>query len=90
MKDYRRLKEECFLANLALPDHRLIDLTFGNVSVADHAAGVFAIKPSGVDYATLRAEDMVIVDLAEGHVVDGELGPGHPVFRHDARRLLPR
>ena len=57
MKNYDHLKEECFLANLALPEHRLIDLTFGNVSVADPELGVFAIKPSGVDYAALKAGD---------------------------------
>lgn len=86
MKDYHRLKEECFLANLALPDHRLIDLTFGNVSVADHKAGVFAIKPSGVDYATMRVEDIVVVDLAEGKVVEGSLRPSSDTPTH--RRLF--
>ncbi len=86
MKDLRHLQEECFLANLALPEHRLIDLTFGNVSVADHQAGVFAIKPSGVDYASLRAEDIVVVDLAEGRVVAGELRPSSDTPTH--RRLF--
>ena len=86
MKDYHRLKEECFLANLALPDHRLIDLTFGNVSVADHQAGVFAIKPSGVDYATMRVEDIVVVALAEGQVVEGSLRPSSDMPTH--RRLF--
>lgn len=86
MSDYHHLKEECFLANLALPDHRLIDLTFGNVSVADHPAGVFAIKPSGVDYATMRVEDIVVVDLAEGKVVEGELRPSSDTPTH--RRLF--
>ena len=86
MKDYHRLKEECFLANLALPDHRLIDLTFGNVSVADHKAGVFAIKPSGVDYATMGVEDIVVVDLAEGQVIEGSLRPSSDTPTH--RRLF--
>ncbi len=56
-----------------MPHHRLIDLTFGNVSVADPARGVFAIKPSGVDYAHLKAADMVIVGLERGEVVEGTL-----------------
>ena len=86
MSDFHRLKEECFLANLALPEHRLIDLTFGNVSVADLPAGVFAIKPSGVDYGTLQAEDIVIVDVAEGKVVEGTLRPSSDTPTH--RRLF--
>jgi L-ribulose-5-phosphate 4-epimerase len=73
MSSYQHLKEECYLANLALPEHKLIDLTFGNVSVADPSKGVFAIKPSGVTYDTLKAEDMVIVDLEKGEVVEGKL-----------------
>ncbi len=86
MSTYQQLKEECYLANLALPEHRLIDLTFGNVSVADPSQGVFAIKPSGVDYATLKAEDIVIVDFAEGRVVEGNLRPSSDTPTH--RRLF--
>ena len=73
MSAYADLKEECHAANLLLPHHKLIDLTFGNVSVADPDRGVFAIKPSGVDYAHLRAEDMVIVDIEKGEVVEGTM-----------------
>lgn len=70
--NYRAIREECCEANHALPETGLVDLTFGNVSVLDAAAAVFAIKPSGVGYAALRPEDMVIVDL-EGAVVEGKL-----------------
>jgi|TARA_B110000093_G_scaffold115746_1_gene124025 L-ribulose-5-phosphate 4-epimerase len=70
--NYKSIREECCEANLALPKTGLVDLTFGNVSVLDAEAGVFAIKPSGVDYAVLRPQDMVIVDL-EGAVVEGAL-----------------
>ncbi|WP_309384399.1 L-ribulose-5-phosphate 4-epimerase AraD [Cerasicoccus frondis] len=70
--NYRGIREECCEANLALPKTGLVDLTFGNVSVLDADAGVFAIKPSGVDYAVLRPEDMVLVDL-NGEVVEGKL-----------------
>ena len=70
--NYQSIREECCEANIALPRTGLVDLTFGNVSVLDADAGVFAIKPSGVDYAVLKPEDMVIVDL-EGQVVEGKL-----------------
>ncbi|MFT4176747.1 MAG: L-ribulose-5-phosphate 4-epimerase [Luteolibacter sp.] len=73
MSSYREIKEECYEANLLLPEFKLIDLTFGNVSVADRDRGVFAIKPSGVDYTTMRPEDMVIVDFEEGKTVEGTL-----------------
>ncbi len=69
MSTYRDLKEECYEANLLLPHHRLIDLTFGNVSVAERERGVFAIKPSGVDYRTMRAEDMVVCEIAGDRIV---------------------
>ncbi|MCF7761641.1 MAG: class II aldolase/adducin family protein, partial [Cephaloticoccus sp.] len=64
------LKREAYEANLALPRHGLIDLTFGNASAIDRAKGIFAIKPSGVDYADLKPADMVLVDL-EGNRVEG-------------------
>jgi L-ribulose-5-phosphate 4-epimerase len=70
--NYKSIREECCEANLSLPKTGLVDLTFGNVSVLDADKGVFAIKPSGVDYAVLKPADMVIVDL-EGEVVEGKL-----------------
>jgi len=70
--NYKSIREECCEANIALARTGLVDLTFGNVSVLDVEAGVFAIKPSGVPYATLRPEQMVVVDL-KGAVVEGEL-----------------
>ena len=60
---YRDIKDECYEANLFLPKYKLIDLTFGNVSVADRDRAVFAIKPSGVDYTTLTESDIVVVDF---------------------------
>lgn len=85
MSSYREIKEECYEANLLLPEHKLIDLTFGNVSVADPARGVFAIKPSGVDYSVLQSNDMVIVDF-EGRIVEGSLRPSSDTPTH--RRLF--
>ena len=85
MSSYREIKAECYEANLLLPEYRLIDLTFGNVSVADHGRGVFAIKPSGVDYRRMRPEDMVVVDL-DGRTVEGSLRPSSDTPTH--RRLF--
>lgn len=79
------LKREAYEANLALPRHGLINLTFGNASALDRARGIFAIKPSGVDYATLRPAQMVLVDL-EGRVVEGRLRPSSDTATH--RRLF--
>src|SRR6266436_4204312 len=85
MSNYHEIKEECYEANLFLPEQKLIDLTFGNVSVADHTRGVFAIKPSGVDYHVMQATDMVIVDF-EGRIVEGSLRPSSDAPTH--RRLF--
>jgi L-ribulose-5-phosphate 4-epimerase len=83
MLSHQAIREECCEANRLLPATGLVDLTFGNVSVIDWEAGVFAIKPSGVDYADLTPEQMVIVDL-EGNVVEGNLRPSSdtPTHRH--------
>ena len=85
MSNYDLIKAECFEANLLLPKFKLIDLTFGNVSVADPEKGVFAIKPSGVDYAGLSESDIVIIDM-EGQVVEGALRPSSDAPTH--RRLF--
>ena len=70
--NYKDIREACCEANRQLPASNLVDLTFGNVSVLDPAAAVFAIKPSGVDYAALTPESMVVIDL-EGIIVEGDL-----------------
>ena len=78
------LREECCEANRRLGASRLVDLTFGNVSVFNPAAAVFAIKPSGVAYGDLRPESIVVLDL-EGAVVAGALRPSSDTPTH--RRL---
>lgn len=78
------LKREAYEANVALPKHGLINLTFGNASAIDRAQGIFAIKPSGVDYAVLKPDDMVLVDL-DGKKVEGALNPSSDTPTH--RRL---
>jgi L-ribulose-5-phosphate 4-epimerase len=81
MSNYRDIKEECCEANLLLPQYNLIDLTFGNVSVSDPDRGVFAIKPSGIDYTAMKPGDMVIVDF-EGNLVEGKLRPSSDTPTH--------
>jgi L-ribulose-5-phosphate 4-epimerase len=79
------LKREAYEANIALPRHGLINLTFGNASALDRAKGIFAIKPSGVAYAELKPADMVLIDL-EGKKVEGRLNPSSDTSTH--RRLF--
>jgi L-ribulose-5-phosphate 4-epimerase len=81
----KELKREAYEANVALPRHGLINLTFGNASAIDRAKGIFAIKPSGVDYDALQPSDLVLVDL-EGNKVEGELNPSSDTPTH--RRLF--
>ena len=76
-----KLKEEVYEANLELPKQGLVKYTWGNVSAIDRDSGLFVIKPSGVDYKTLRPSDMVVVDL-DGQVVEGELNPSSDTATH--------
>ena len=79
--NHQEIREACCEANRRLPATGLVDLTFGNVSVLDRTAGVFAIKPSGVDYADLHPSQMVIVDL-DGKIVEGNLRPSSDAPTH--------
>jgi L-ribulose-5-phosphate 4-epimerase len=81
MKPHRELKRIAYEANLDLPKRGLVTYTFGNASAADRARGVFAIKPSGVDYESLKSGDMVVVDF-DGRVVDGRLNPSSDTKTH--------
>ena len=83
---YQSLKEQCLAANLDLPRTGLVDLTFGNVSVADPQRRVFAIKPSGVSYDDLRDDHIVVVDF-EGNLVEGALRPSSDTPTHRALYL---
>ncbi len=78
---YTELKREVFEANLELQKRGLVIYTFGNVSQIDRAKGVIAIKPSGVAYEDMRADDMVIVDL-DNQVVEGKLRPSSDTKTH--------
>ena len=76
-----KLKQEVFEANLLLPKHGLVIFTWGNVSGIDREKGLVVIKPSGVEYDSMKAEDMVVTDL-EGNVVEGKLKPSSDLMTH--------
>ena len=77
-----KLKEQVFQANLLLPKHGLITFTWGNVSGIDREQGLVVIKPSGVSYDVMKADDMVVVDLKPGVVVEGKLKPSTDTPTH--------
>lgn len=79
---YEALKQAVFEANLALPKANLCLATWGNASQADREAGVFAIKPSGVDYQALTPADLVVLRLVDGAVVEGTLRPSSDTATH--------
>ncbi len=81
MAKYAQIRQSAYDANMQLPKLKLVLFTFGNVSVADHTLGVFAIKPSGVDYDKLTPESMVIVDF-DGNIVEGTLRPSSDTLTH--------
>lgn len=76
------LKNEVFEANLLLPKHGLVTFTWGNVSGIDREKNLVVIKPSGVEYTVMTAEDMVVVDVATGQVVEGKLRPSSDAPTH--------
>ena len=76
------LKEKVYRANMELVAHGLVIFTWGNVSGIDREKGLVVIKPSGVDYDTMKASDMVVVDLATGKVVEGDLRPSSDTPTH--------
>lgn len=75
------LKQKVFQANLDLVKHGLVIFTWGNVSGIDRESGLVVIKPSGVDYDTMKVSDMVVVEL-DGNVVEGDLRPSSDTPTH--------
>lgn len=75
------LKKLVCEANLLLPQYGLVTFTWGNVSGIDRKSGLVVIKPSGVPYEGMRAEDMVVVDL-DGSVVEGKWKPSSDTATH--------
>lgn len=78
---YQALKEKVLEANLLLPKYDLVTFTWGNVSEIDRDKGIIAIKPSGVEYDVMKADDIVIVDL-DGNVIEGTLNPSSDTATH--------
>jgi L-ribulose-5-phosphate 4-epimerase len=78
---YGSLQEECYEANMQLNALGLVIYTFGNVSAVDRKSSVFAIKPSGMPYETLKPEDIVIVDF-DNKIVEGKLRPSSDTKTH--------
>lgn len=78
---HEELKELVCRANIELQTQKLIIFSWGNVSQIDRDAGVVAIKPSGVDYNSLTADQIVLLDL-DGNVVEGELRPSSDTPTH--------
>lgn len=76
-----QLKQQVYEANLKLVEYNLVLFTWGNVSAIDKETGLFVIKPSGVDYAKLTADDMVVMNL-EGEKVEGKLNPSSDTPTH--------
>lgn len=79
--NYTELKREVYEANMELDKRDLVTYTFGNVSQIDRQKGFIAIKPSGVPYEDLKADDIVIVDL-ENNIVEGKLNPSSDTKTH--------
>ena len=79
---YEELKQKVYDANMALWHKGLVLYTWGNVSQADREKGVFAIKPSGVDYDALRPEDIVVLSLDDCSRVEGSLNPSSDTPTH--------
>jgi len=76
-----KLKQEVLQANLDLVKHGLVIFTWGNVSAIDRGKGLIVIKPSGVSYDEMKAEDMVVLDL-EGKIIEGKLRPSSDTATH--------
>jgi len=77
----REIREELVILNQALPNYGLCTWTMGNVSIRDPESGLVAIKPSGVMFADLTPESMVVVDMG-GNIVEGDLLPSSDTASH--------
>lgn len=77
-----QLKQQVLEANLDLPRHQLVTFTWGNVSAVDRERGLVVIKPSGVEYAHMQVEDMVVVNLADGQRIEGSKKPSSDTATH--------
>jgi len=77
-----KLKKLVLDANLLLPKLNLVTFTWGNASGIDRESGLVVIKPSGVEYESMTAEQMVVVELGTGNVIEGNLSPSSDTATH--------
>ncbi len=77
-----QLKQEVLEANLMLPKYNLVTFTWGNVSAVDRENNMMVIKPSGISYEDMTADDMVVVNLKNGEVVEGKWKPSSDTPTH--------
>ncbi|MBO5448204.1 MAG: L-ribulose-5-phosphate 4-epimerase [Ruminococcus sp.] len=77
-----KLKQEVLEANMMLPEYGLVTFTWGNVSAVDRESGMVVIKPSGVEYGSMTPEDMSVVELATGRIVEGRYKPSSDTPTH--------
>jgi L-ribulose-5-phosphate 4-epimerase len=77
-----QLKNEVCAANLDLVTEGLVIQTWGNASGIDRERGLMVIKPSGVPYSGMKPQHMVVVSLADGKVVEGDLKPSSDTSTH--------
>lgn len=85
------IKKRVFEANLELVKKGLVLYTWGNVSEIDREKGLVVIKPSGIDYDSMSAEDMVVIDLETGKVVEGKYKPSSDTPTHlELYRRFPK
>jgi L-ribulose-5-phosphate 4-epimerase len=81
MSKFSEIKQRVYKCNLELAKQKLVIYTFGNVSAVDRDNGIIAIKPSGVSYNDMSAEDMVVLDL-DGRAIEGHLRPSSDTNTH--------
>lgn len=79
---FKELKKQVYEANMLLPKYNLVTFTWGNVSAVDRIKNVMVIKPSGVEYDVMTPDDMVVVDLITGNVVEGDKNPSSDTPTH--------
>lgn len=88
---FEELKEYVCKANKMLPEQGLVKFTWGNVSAVDRENNIVVIKPSGMDYGRMKAEDMVVVSLDDKKIVEGKLSPSVDLDTHiEMYRMFPQ
>jgi L-ribulose-5-phosphate 4-epimerase len=76
------MKKRVLRANLALPKSGLVKFTWGNVSEIDRESSLVVIKPSGIEYEGMTEDDMVVISLEDGRVIEGKYKPSSDAPTH--------